>query len=240
MIHPLSRLVIVLCISTIAILYNNLVVLAWLLLACLILLSGKRQLDRRRLIRFFRYFIPLLFSIFIIQIIFNNKGEILLDMRLFKVTTQGLETAGIVVLRLLILFLAGVWLWGLSHREFNQAFRTIGMPESLAVLIALTLHFLPLLAERIKQLTTQLRLRGINLKRMKIKSRLQLYLNMVIPLLGWTMKDLKYQAIALDLRGFRNGMRHSCYQRKRLNLLDFMLILTALACLWLPRFLGRN
>ncbi|MFO7660144.1 MAG: energy-coupling factor transporter transmembrane component T [Candidatus Cloacimonadaceae bacterium] len=237
MIHPLSRLIIVLCISTIAILYNNLLVLTWLLLACLILLTGKKQLDWRRIVRFFRYFLPLLLSIFIIQIIFNNKGEILLDLQLFKVTEIGLNTSGIVTIRLLILFLAGVWLWGLSHREFNQAFRAIGLPESLAVLISLTLHFLPLLAERIKQMTTQLKLRGISLKGMRLKPRLQLYLNMIIPLLGWTMKDLKYQAIALDLRGFRNGTRHSQYRLKRLNLLDYLLILTALLCLWLPRLL---
>lgn len=240
MIHPLTRLIIVLSISTIAVLYNNLIILAWLLLVCLILLTGKRQLDLSRLLRFFRYFFPVLLSIFIIQLIFNNEGETLLNLRLFRITSQGLETAGIVALRLLILFLAGVWLWGLSHREFSQAFRTIGLPESLAVMIALTLHFLPLLAERIRQMTSQLRLRGINLKRMKIKSRLRLYLNMVIPLLGWTMKDLKYQAIALDLRGFRNGIRHSQYRRRKLNLLDFLLILTALACLWLPRLVWQS
>ncbi len=240
MIHPLTRLIIVLCISTLAILYNDLFILAWLLLACLILLTGKRQLDWRRLIRFFRYFFPLLLSIFIIQLVFNPKGALLLDLKLFRITDTGLVTAGIVALRLLILFLSGVWLWGLSHRDFNQAFRCIGLPESLAVMISLTLHFLPVLTGRITQMTTQLKLRGISLKGMRLRPRLQLYLNMITPLLGWTMKDLKYQAIALDLRGFRNGKKHSCYQCRRLSPLDLLLILTAFACLWLPRFVWQN
>lgn len=240
MIHPLTRLIIVLCISTLALVYNNLIILAWLLLACLLLLSGSKNLDYIKLGKFLRFFVPLLISIFIIQIIFNRKGEVLLDFGLFSVTYQGLHTAISVSLRLLILFLAGVWLWGLSHRDFNQAFRAVGLPDALAVMISLTLRFLPMLIDKIRQSTTQLKLRGINMRSLRFRQRLQLYLKLLVPILGWTMKDLRYQAIALDLRGFRNGQKRSFYKRRKLSIMDWMLILIALVCLWLPRILWQN
>jgi len=240
MIHPLTKLIIVLCISTISIAYNSVLILGVLLCTCLLLISGKRNLDYYKLWKFLRYFLPLLISIFIIQIVFNQKGKILIDLHLLRITGPGLKIALLVIMRLLVLFLSGVWLWGLGHREFNQAFRAIGLPETLAVMISLTLRFLPVLTDKVKQSASQLKLRGIDLHRTKLRAKMQLYLKMVIPILGWTMKDLKYQAIALDLRGFRNGIIHTQYKQRRLNILDWLLILIALSCLLLPRFLWGN
>lgn len=240
MLHPLTKLIIVICISTISIIYNNVYVLLILLLLSTLLLTGKRNLDFTRLSKFIKHFLPLLISIFIIQIIFNREGLTLLKISFLTVTDKGLNTALLVTLRLLVLFLSGVWLWGLSHWDLKQAFRLIGLPEALPVMISITLRFLPIFLEKVQQINLQLRLRAVNLRSIKLKQKLQLYLQLVTPILGWTMKDLKFQAIALDLRGFRNGQPHTVNNSLKLKVPDYLLILIAFACLLLPYFLWQK
>lgn len=242
MIHTLTRITIVLFLSTSALVHQDVRVLSVIFLISALLVIFKRYSNNGKaiLIKMIRKMLPLIISIFIIQLVFNRMGTPLVSWKWILITQQGLDTAVTVTLRLMIILLSGAWLWGISPREFNQAFRLIRLPETLAVMITMTLRFLPVLIGKVSQSTSQLRTRGIILKEIKFNKKIRLYINLIIPILGWTMKDISYQAIALDIRGFRNGMKHTCYQQKYLGLVDYMIICLAVIFIFLPKVLLQN
>ncbi len=240
MIHTLTRIIIVLCLSSSAIIYQDVRVLSVIFLISALLVVFKRYTNNEKtvLVKHLRRMLPLIISIFIIQLVFNRMGTPLISWKWILITQQGLNTAITVTLRLMIILLSGTWLWGISPREFNQAFRLIRLPETLAVMISMTLRFLPVLIGKVRQSTSQLRTRGINLKEITFNKKIRLYIKLIIPILGWTMKDISYQAIALDIRGFRNGMKHTCYQQKYPGLVDYMIICLAVIFIFLPGVLS--
>ncbi|HOD18002.1 MAG TPA: energy-coupling factor transporter transmembrane component T [Candidatus Cloacimonadota bacterium] len=235
-IHPLTKLLAVVLITTFAVVQPNLLLLTADICFCLILLLLSKQSgsDAKRLWKSIFHFLPVVISIFLLQVIFTRKGTAIFSYGILKITREGLNTSVRVSLRLLILLLAGAWLWHLSTRDFRQAFRTLHIPETITVMLMLTLRFLPMLSEKIKQSLLQLRLRGIIMKDISYGKRLIVYKSLMLTILGWTLRELDFQAIALDARGFRNGQKHTFYQQRNLAATDFLVIGSLLVLFALP------
>ncbi len=236
---PLTRIVVVIALSTAALLWQQPLPLFAILSFCLVLLVLKKSSahERKRLAVFLLRMLPALAGIFVVQALFNHKGNRIVLWGLSLFTDEGLNTAATVMLRLLILLCSGAWLWGLTPRQFNSAFRTAGLPETISVTLMLTLRWLPLLAAKIRHTLRQLEARGIRMRKLSPSKRLKTYQDLLIPILGWTMKDMKFQAAALDLRGFRNGGKHTHYGRRKLFWLDWLVIALAAGFLLLLRIL---
>jgi energy-coupling factor transport system permease protein len=237
--HPLTRLVIVLCLSSFSLLYQKPALLALVALICLLLLLTDHQsyINRKKMAQSLLRLLPVILSVFILQIFFTRQGDRIFTWGWLIVTGQGLSQSLIVALRLLIILLSGAWVVRLKPRDFILAFRVVRLPETLSVMIMMTLRFLPVLAGKMKQSLSLLKTRGIEMKRLPIRMRLNLYTGLIVPILGWTLKDVNSQAIALDGRGFRNGIRHTRYQQKRLRAIDYVLICLSVALLVLPGIL---
>jgi energy-coupling factor transport system permease protein len=232
--HPLTRIVIVIALSTTGIIYSGNFLLSLLLLICVALHIIMPANGLKKVIRNSAKLLPVILGVFIIQLVFSSKGKAILDFCFFDVTQTGLETAISVSLRLMIIFLSGIWLSNLSPREFNQAFRAVRLPEAIAVMITITLRFLPSLYARFKQVSFQLKVRGIKFQTWSLLKRIQLYRMLVFSVLGWAMKDLKFQAIALDIRGFRNGLKHTVYNQVKFTFPDYIIIAVSIALVFLP------
>jgi energy-coupling factor transport system permease protein len=240
--QPVSKIFLVLCLSTGSIFYNNILVLATLLLANMLLFVFSKGIwqNQKKFTRRLKQLFLLIISIFLIQLLFRQQGEILLHLKWVVVTREGLNSAALVSLRLMILLLSGVWLTDLAPREFLQAFRSVRLPESLAVTIMMTLRYLPLLAEQVRVSSNQLVRRNIKINKLKLRERTALYMKLLLRILGWTLHDLKYKAIALDIRGFRNGKRHSFYGQMNLRVMDYCIFAICTGFLLLVGYLFRN
>lgn len=238
--HPLSRIVIVVCLSTASVLYQNLLVMTVGLSVCILLHLLLPVKSNGRIFRFIIRLIPLIFSIFVIQLVFNRNGLGILSLGIITITRNGLNTAISVTLRLLIILLSGAWLWELTPRQFTQAFRTARLPETLSVMISLSLRFLPMILEKVRKTALQLRTRGLDIRKLSLPGRLRLYRKLIIPVLGWTLKDLKFLAVALDMRGFRNGIRHSNFREKVLTGIDYLIMTVFILLAFLPLVLSQS
>lgn len=210
--------------------HQNLIILLELLLVSMMLslFNVYRSAEWNKLFKQVYKLLPLILSIFIIQVLFTTKGLILFRFGIISISFQGITTALQVVIRLLIIIFSAGYLIKLNLRDFLSAFRIIRLPESIAVTTALTIGFIPLLAGQIRQSMQQLVLRGIEVKKLGLKNRLNLYLSMVMPILGKSINNAKYLAITLDLRGFRNGRKHTNYKRVNLMVIDYLLIILSL------------
>jgi energy-coupling factor transport system permease protein len=238
--HPLSRIVIVVCLSTASVLYQNLLVMTVGLSVCILLHLVLPVKSNGRMFRFIIRLIPLIFSIFVIQLVFNRNGLGILSLGIITITRNGLNTAISVTLRLLIILLSGAWLWELTPRQFTQAFRTARLPETLSVMISLSLRFLPMILEKVRKTALQLRTRGLDIRKLSLPGRLRLYRKLIIPVLGWTLKDLKFLAVALDMRGFRNGIRHTNFREQVLTGIDYLIMTVFILLAFLPLVLSQS
>jgi len=239
-VHPLTKLSIVISLTSCSLLYKNLPILTGLLLISLFLtlINAPDSEAWKKFIRQFYKLLPLFISIFLIQILFDISGVVIYRLWFVQITSHGFNTALQVMLRLLIIVFAAGYLIKLSLRDFLSAFRLIRLPESIAVTTALTIGFIPLISNQIKLSLQQITLRGIRLRKLGFKARITLYLSLIMPILGKSVSKAKYQAIALDFRGFRNGKKHTNYQMQRLGLIDWVLMLISVLLLVLPA-LGR-
>jgi energy-coupling factor transport system permease protein len=235
--HPLTRIAVVALFSAAALAYSGSLILLLLLGVCLLLnlLSSGQQL--RNLLKASAKLLPVALGVFIIQLVFSSKGKDIADFYLFSITDKGLAIAISVVLRLLILLYSAIWLSRLSAGEFYQAFRAIRLPDTFAVMLSMTLRFLPEMLARLKQVSFQLRTRGIGLSRWNLTGRITLFRMLALSILGWTLKDLQYRAVALDYRGFRNGVKHTVYVHTRMKLSDYAIIALAIVAVCLPGIL---
>jgi len=230
MIHPLTRIILVACLAVCSITFQTIHELGYVLALnlLLILLLVRDVPSRVTLVRQLRRLLPVVFSLFILQLIFNRRGNVLINLGGFKLYDWGVITAVTVTMRLLILLLSGSLLWNLPSRQYIIAMHSARIPESFSIQVLLTLRSLPQLTWEVRQSLAQIRLRGIPLKKISLMSRLRLYLGLLLPILGWTLKDLQYQAIALDMKGFRNGRKHTQFRQKPMKQADYLISGTAI------------
>jgi energy-coupling factor transport system permease protein len=240
MLHPLTQITVAAALSAAGIAYSDNFILLLVLSICMVLNLISSGAHLRKLLKDSTKLLPVALGVFMIQIIFIQSGAVIVDFNLFAVTSEGFRAAVSVTLRLLIILYTAIWLSRLSIGEFKQAFRTIRLPETLSVMISLTLRFLPELYTRLKQVSFQLKTRDAGLSKWGFIKRIALFRMMVFSVLGWTLKDLKYRAVTLDFRGFRNGLKHINYVRTGLKLIDYAVIVIALAAACVPLFLLQN
>jgi energy-coupling factor transport system permease protein len=220
--HPLSRVLLVLWITSLAVVLRD----PWLLLGLvgfsllLSLLLSRRQLGS--LLKSLRVICPVILSVFLIQILFRRGGNKLLDLGLISIYSQGLELGLEVALRLLILLFSATLLSALSYAELRLALRWL--PEELSFLISYVLHLLPKLRERLKQVSQGLRQRGIVQKELSLKEKILVYRILSLAVLASLLQSSEMQAIQLELRGFRRQGKKSFLYHRKPSVMDFAMV----------------
>ena len=201
MMHPLTMIFIAVLISSLSIISGDPTILTFLLIICLFLAlsSNIYQRSLMKIGKYLLFLMPVVISMSALQLLFNRNGDVLIHLNHLVITSQGLKQACAVALRLLILLFVGMWLWNLSIRDYVAAFRSIGISDTFSVLVSISMRFLPIFASRIKVSREQLLLRGYDLKRISLYNKLILYKSLIVPILGWTLHEVKFQAITLDL-----------------------------------------
>lgn len=231
--HPLTKLIIVIFITSCSLLYRNpLILFTFLLLSIILAMHGySNASERKKLFMKLYRLLPLFVSIMLIQMLFDTSRDVIFQYGIVKISGHGLMTSIQVIIRLLIIIFSAGYLVKMGLRDFLMAFRLVRIPESIAVTIALTIGFIPLFSEQIKQSLEQIKLRNIHINKLRIMDRFNLYLSLIMPILGRSVSNAGYQAIALDLRGFRNGRMHTDFRYKRLGLSDWLIYL--IMCLFI-------
>jgi energy-coupling factor transporter transmembrane protein EcfT len=91
---------------------------------------------------------------------------------------------------------------GSSPYAIIKALRSWKLPEIIIIVVSFTIQFLRQLTVDFKILQNNLLRRNINFSKMNLFSRLSMGSQMIIPIIGRLVSDLKYKVIAMELNGY--------------------------------------
>ena len=227
--HPLTQIFIALWFSGLAIVSVKPAMLAVLLLLCAALLLIGKILTPMTLGRSLLRVLPLILMILLIQLLAVRKGTELCGLGSFVLYTQGLALGIALSLRITVILLAAKLLIRLTPMDFDAAFRTLRLPEEVGFMVSYAVHLLPGIATMLRDVNLLIRKRGIALRSLHVKQRIRLYGIIALRLVSELLQGSETRAIALELRGFRNGIKSSRLVTYRFSWIDPLIAATLIA-----------
>ena len=137
---PRSKLLMVICISTLAIVYQDPLRLMYLTFFTLMVFFLVTP-DFKKGLRPLEKILPLMLVLFLVQCLFTWKGRPLLTVQGIRIVTDlGLTMGVVVVLRIMVIILAGMILLSSSERDFLLALVQWKVPYEIAFMVMVGLH----------------------------------------------------------------------------------------------------
>ncbi|MCF7920318.1 MAG: energy-coupling factor transporter transmembrane protein EcfT [Candidatus Cloacimonetes bacterium] len=225
-----ALLVLVICLTGLSVIYQRpLVQIA--LLAITILLIFSQHPDKKSIkslwIRISRIG-RLILIIFIFQLLFRRNGEIIWQLGFIQITDIGLNYALASSLRFFLIILVAGLLMEVPFQEYLHALRAWKFPYEISFLVATTIHFLPVFQKIFKNKLETIKLRNIDLKKLRLSERFHLFRILLIPVLAAAIHDIRYRAISLELRAFRLYPTRTSLHQSRLQKIDHFIIYSTL------------
>jgi energy-coupling factor transporter transmembrane protein EcfT len=171
-----------------------------------------------------RRIVALLAIVFIIQALAQRGGEVILDIGILRVHSQGLYAAAVQCLRLIVIYWCATSLSRLDFTMYKIAFSKLHLPEEISFMVSYMAHLIPDLRSRFTQQNQELRLRGIQFKSCSWKHKLEIYRILAFGILSEVLHDSTRQAISLELRGFRSQGKRSNLNQQSLRGYDALII----------------
>lgn len=221
---PRTKLITVLCISTLGLVIKDRGYLATVLILTIIVAKSYR-VDLKRSFKKIKSLIYVLVLIAIIQSIFSQGGEVLFSIRNFTIlTTRGLEKGLEFIFRMMIIIFSATIITTSNSREIVQGFVQWGLPYDIAFMVALGIRFLPILSQEIKDSLTAIQLRGVDIKTIPIRKRISVYSYIFTPILVGTLLKAEKLSTAIEMRGFRAYDNRTSYLILKMSKWDYIVI----------------
>ncbi len=175
--------------------------------------------------------------LFIIQVLVIRSGEVIvigdipLQWKFIKITTQGAYNAACLVLRLscgtlpLAIMLSVTKLGDLS----NALVEKWHIPFKYAFTMTTAIRFIPVFATEMAGIIEAQTSRGIELDTKNPFKKISLILPLCAPLLVSSVRKTQSLAIAADLRGFKYRKAGSCLKKYPFEFRDFAALLVGIA-----------
>lgn len=223
-IDPRTKLVQVLILSSLALIYNKLsILLVVLLIAILIALSYKINIISI-LIRL-KKLIKVIILIALIQSLLTKIGKPILTIggvTLF--TDHGVLRSLEFILRLGIIIVSAAIITTSSSREIIQGLIQWHCPYEIAFMVSVAIRFLPIFREEMLDMITAIQLRGIDLKKVKLRKKIQVYKYILTPITINSVIKAKELAAAMEMRGFRAYSKRTSYMILEMKTFDYLII----------------
>lgn len=225
---PRTKLVIVLCLSTLGIAIKDLALL-FIVSLLSFLAAGLFKADIKRTFRKIRRLIYMIIFIALVQSIFT-RGESLISIGNFTIlTADGLEKALQFILRMAIVIFSAAIIGTSSSRSIIQGLIQWKLPYDIAFMVALGIRFLPMIRDEIKDSLVAIQLRGINIRSIPVKERISLYSYLFNPLLIGAMLKAERLSIAIEMRGFRAYENRTSFLVLKFTKWDYVVMFLSIA-----------
>ncbi len=228
MVDPRTKLIVVICLSSMAVLMNNLfVLLALSAISFILLLLLKVNLTgvfaRIRLL-----FAAVVF-VGIMQIVFAKEN--------------GLVMAGEFLLRMLVIVASAAVLTTCSSREIIQGMVKMGLPYEIAFMAVLGIRFLPAFKEEFQDAVVAIRLRGIDFMSLRLRQKIDLISKAFMPVAAGAIIQSRALSMSIEMRGFRSKAKRTEYKVLKLKAADciimgFSVFITVFALIGYYRYLA--
>lgn len=222
---PRTKIIIVLCLSTLALIYNTPCPLL-LLLAGTVLLLLILRLEFGDFLGYIRKFLPLFVFLLLVQSIFTRGGEVLLSMGTVPlITSKGLELGISVVLRMMVVIASAILLTTSNSRDLILGMVRWKIPYEIAFMFSISLRFLPIFQEELINIVTAVQLRGVELKKVPWGRKIALYRRLFFPVVYGVIEKAQQLSIAMEARGFRAYPQRTYLRQLQFARKDYVLIL---------------
>lgn len=225
---PRSKLVIVLCLSSLGVFILNiymlagvfvLSVLAALSLGCNLISIAKKM---KRILIF-------LAVIAIIQSIFSPSGRVLISLGGLSIITSGGLIKGIMLmLRMCIIVVSAAIMTTSRSREIVQGLVQWKIPYEIAFMVSVAIRFLPLLTNEMRDTLTAIQLRGVELKKIPAGKRIKIYSYVFMPVVIGAIIKSQELSTAMEMRAFRAYPKRTSYMVLKMKPRDYIVISVSL------------
>ncbi|MCL1974884.1 MAG: energy-coupling factor transporter transmembrane protein EcfT [Firmicutes bacterium] len=238
MVDPRIKILLLLTISSAALIFPHPFSLAALLvLALFILMAG--GLKPVQVWVKARGLCGLILMLFLIQCLFNRAGEPLLWLFNMPIVTDfGLNTALLVSLRLLIIVLSAMIVLFGESRDYLLALTQCKVPYEIAFMVLAALRFLPILREEAQDVICAAQLRGLRIKKTGLFHKLKVYISLMLPVVAGAIHRAEQLSFAMEARAFRANSHRSSMRRLRLRVVDvfyaLVILMAVIAIAFIP------
>lgn len=219
-----TKLILALCLSTIAVFIQDAYVLGLTLIATIIIsiILGAKILSVLKSFKKIWY----IFAIIVLaQSIFNDSGISLIKIGDFTlISTGGLIKGLEFVLRLAVIIVSATIISTSNYREIVQGLIQLKMPYEIAFIVSVAIRFLPIFMGEFKDTVTAIQLRGVDIGRIPFKKKLKMYYYIFNPILINSIKKAHKLSIAMEMRAFRAYPERSSYLILKMSLRDYIII----------------
>lgn len=219
---PRTKIMMIICLSTLAVFLNEPWPLLLLFIFTLAILSLMR-INFLRIIMRFKKLLPLLLMMLIIQSVFTAGGQVLFSLGGINIlTSNGVDSALCILFRLLTFFSSAMIIMTSNSKDYVLALVQLKIPYEIAFMVLVALRFLPVFMEEIKDTLVAMQLRGVDLQRIPWRRKIKFYTHFFAPLLGSVMIKAHQLAITMEARAFRVYRRRSYLRLLQYSAKDFV------------------
>ncbi|MBP1925816.1 energy-coupling factor transport system permease protein [Sedimentibacter acidaminivorans] len=227
-IDPRPKLVIVLLLSTLALIYNE---ISMLFIILLISLSVSLLIKSDVAVVFFKLkkvFILMVF-IAIAQSMFIKMGQPILKFHnIVIITDYGIRSALQFILRISIIVVSATIITTSTSREIVQGLVQWKCPYEIAFMVSIAIRFLPILKEEMSDMIIAIQLRGIDIKKVKLIKKIKIYKYIMLPIVTNSILKARELSLAMEMRGFRAYSTRTSYMVLKMNRLDYLIIASSI------------
>jgi energy-coupling factor transport system permease protein len=144
--------------------------------------------------------------------------------------------ASVLSLRLLAVLIAGLILVEGEIRDYLLALVQMKIPYTLAFMVVVGLHFLPILKGEAVNIYCCMQLRGKDFKKIRLPEKIRAYTSICLPILVSALRRADEMSVAMETRGFRSLPRRTYMRHLKMRGTDIALTILFPAILMLFRF----
>lgn len=200
--HPLTKLILALCLTLIGLLLPGIWPSYLLFFAVVLPLAFWGQVGRLLLQTSWKILWPFALSVFLIQGFFWGKGTVLLALGPLTLKQEGVLFALSSVGHILLV-ISSFFLLSLTTRPdmVMLALTQVGLPGSIAYLVATTIQIVPRFQAKATAIVDAQRARGLETEG-NLWRRAQAVVPVIMPLVLGSLVDVEERAIAIESRAF--------------------------------------
>lgn len=223
-VDPRSKLVIILVLSSLALIYDDVIILL-LILFVSFLISILMKSNLTDVVFKLKKIIILMFSIAVVQSLFVKIGNPILKLGSITIITDyGIIKALEFILRISIIIVSATILATSTSREIVQGLVQWKCPYEIAFMVSIAIRFLPIFKEEMTDMVVAIQLRGIDFKKIKFRQKIEVYRYIMLPIVTNSILKARDLSSSMEMRAFRAYSTRTSYMVLKMRKFDYIII----------------
>ena len=221
---PRPKLVIILLLSTLALIYDDIFILSIILLVSF-LIAILIKSDLTAILFKLKKIIILMAAIAIAQSLFIKTGNPIIKLsNITVVTDYGIIRALEFILRISIIIVSAAILTTSTSREIVQGLIQWNCPYEIAFMVSIAIRFLPVFKEEMADMVIAIQLRGIDLKKVRLREKIKVYKYILLPIATNSILKARDLSSSMEMRAFRAYSTRTSYMVLKMQKNDYIVI----------------